>query len=335
MASPNTHYPMAQLPPVSQLLSSPNPTVVYRVRRALLDEDRASPSMCAMQEKIRTSPMAQGLLGHRLADGTIPIHAYGKWQGPHWTLYSLAEIAYPPGDESLLPLFEQSYRWLISEKFLKFPSTVIYPGQEDRVRRCGSQEGTAIFYALKLGFADGRTQQLVERLLRFQWPDGGWNCDKRKDAHMSSLLETVYPLRALALYGRMTGDAKSTAAARRAAEVLLERRLYRRRRDETIIDPNFTRIVFPYYAHYSFFFALLVLAEAGLVGDERCQEALDLLESKRLPGGGFPLENRIYTLSQETRPRGSNVDWGPAGQTRRNDFVTADALYVLKQAGRL
>ncbi len=323
------------LPIVTQLLASSNPAVAYRVRRGLLDEDPASPAMCALQEGIRTSALAQGLIGHRLPDGTIPIHAYGKWQGPHWTLYSLAEIGYPPGDASLLPLFDQSYRWLLSEKFLKFPSTVIYPGQEERVRRCGSQEGTAIFYALKLGFADARTEQLVQRLLQFQWPDGGWNCDKRPSASMSSLLETVYPLRALALYGQMTGDPKSTAAARRAAEMLLERRLYKRRRDGSTIDPDFTCTVFPYYAHYSFFFALKVLSEAGYVSDDRCRDALDLLESKRLPGGGYPLEKRIYTVSQEKTTRGSNVDWGPAGRTRSNDFVTADALYILKIAGRL
>jgi len=78
-----------------------------------------------------------------------------------------------------------------------------------------------------------------------------------------------------------------------------------------------------------------VLAEAGLVTDERCRDALDLLESKRLPNGGFPLENRIYTVSSETITRGSNVDWGPSGKTRCNDFVTADALFILNKAGRL
>ncbi len=335
MDAPGSVVPGDQLPIIRHLLDSPNPAVVYRVRRDWLEEDPAGPALCALQDQVHESALAQGLLGGRDADGTIPIHAYGKWQGPHWTLYSLAEIGYPPGDKSLLPLFEQAYHWLLSEKFLKFPSTVFYPGQEDRVRRCGSQEGTAIFYALKLGFADGRTEQLVQRLVRFQWPDGGWNCDKRQGASMSSLLETVYPLRALALYGQATGDQAAASAARRAAEVLLERRLYKRRRDGSIINPGFTRIVFPYYAHYSFFFALKVLAEAGFVTDERCRDALDLLESKRLPGGGFPLENRIFTVSQEKTTRGSNVDWGPAGATRANDFVTADALYILKRAGRL
>ncbi len=54
-----------------------------------------------------------------------------------------------------------------------------------------------------------------------------------------------------------------------------------------------------------------------------------------MPGGGFPLENRIYTVSQQTITRGSNVDWGPVGKAHANEFVTADALYILKQANRL
>jgi len=327
-------FPIAQSPSVQDLLASPDPPVIYKVRRELLGEDPQSPSLLALQEQIRASGRVKDLLAHRRADGTIPIHAYGKWQGPHWTLYSLAELGYPPGDRSLLPLFEQDYAWLLSPKFLKFPSTLVIPGQERKVRRCGSQEGTAIYAALVLGLADERTRLLVDRLLEFQWPDGGWNCDKRPQADMSSLLETAYPLRALALYGRLTGDASALAAARRASEVLLERRLFRRRRDGAIIRPEFTEIVYPYYAHYSFFFALKVLAEAGLAGDERCRDALDLLESKRLPGGGFPLERKIFKVSAAITTRGSRADWGPFGSTRPNPFVTIDALYILKMAGR-
>ena len=52
------------------------------------------------------------------------------------------------------------------------------------------------------------------------------------------------------------------------------------------------------------------MAEAGLIGDPRCKAALDLLESKRLPDGGFPVEE---TYSRLTRPELSNyslVNWG-------------------------
>ncbi len=323
------------MPIVQSLLASPDPAVVYKVRTELLDEDPQAPELCGLQERIRGSQRVAGLLGRRRADGMIPLHAYGKWQGPHWTLYGLAELGYPPGDRSLLPLFEQDYAWLFSKRFLKFPITLVIPGQEHKVRRCASQEGIAIFCALKLGMVDERTPRLVERLLQFQWPDGGWNCDKRPQAGMSSLLETAYPLRALALYGRLMGDERALHATRRAAEVLLERRLYLRRRDGTVIRPEFTRIVYPYYAHYSYFFGLKVLAEAGLAGDPRCCAALDLLESKRLADGGFPLESKIFRVSAAIGTRASNVDWGPGGTPRRNDFVTADALFILKEAGRM
>jgi len=47
-----------------------------------------------------------------------------------------------------------------------------------RERRCASQEGNALGYILKLSHMDERTDELVERLILWQWEEGGWNCDK-------------------------------------------------------------------------------------------------------------------------------------------------------------
>lgn len=104
----------------------------------------------------------------------IPI-PYAKWQGPHWALYCLAEIGYPPGDKSLLPMRSQFIKYLFEENHFKFPRTVIYPGQENKVRRCASQEANFIWYSLVLELDDEYTDKLVNRLLDWQWPDGGWN----------------------------------------------------------------------------------------------------------------------------------------------------------------
>lgn len=68
---------------------------------------------------------------------------------------------------------------------------------------------------------DERLSRLVERLLQFQWPDGGWNCDRREGAHTSSVQETLLPLRGLAQWARATGDARAKKAVKRAAEFLL------------------------------------------------------------------------------------------------------------------
>jgi hypothetical protein len=205
---------------------------------------------------------------------------------------------------------------------------------EGRARRCGSQEGNAIWYSLRLGLADERTAQLVERLLSWQWPDGGWNCDKHPMADSSSFMETLLPLRALALYARVTGDPKAKHGVERAAEVFLSRRLYLRRSDGQVMDKHFTRLCYPAYWHYHILCGLVVMTEAGFLDDPRCRPALDLLESRRLPDGGFPADESYARVTRPELSGYSLVNWGGVSRTRMNPFVSADALYVLKQAGR-
>jgi hypothetical protein len=54
-----------------------------------------------------------------------------------------------------------------------------------------------------------------------------------------------------------------------------------------------------------------------------------------LPGGGFLLEKRVAKTTSEIITRGTFADWGPVCKRRTNPFVTIDALWILKAAGRL
>jgi len=120
------------------------------------------------------------------------------------------------------------------------------PVIQGRARRCCSQEGNALRLLLVLGLDDERCDQLARNLLKWQCPDGGWNCDKKPQAVNSSFHETLIPAR--------------PGAVRACA--------------------------------------------------------------KRPPG--------------QRRPSGrSLVNWGGVSRRRMNEFVTVDALYVLKAAGRL
>jgi len=147
-------------------------------------------------------------------------------------------------------------------------------------------------------------------------------------------MESLIPFRALALHAEVTGSSASKVAASRAAEVFLKRRLYRRVRTGGVIERDFVRLHYPCYWHYDFLFGLKVMAETGRIRDRRCEDALDLLESKRLRDGGFAAEAKYYRVTSRRGGR-SLVGWGPTSPSRMNEFVTADALSVLRKAGRL
>jgi hypothetical protein len=199
-------------------------------------------------------------------------------------------------------------------------------------------EGNAIWSQLVLGIVDDEhVPLLVDRLVAFQWPDGGWNCDKRPAARTSSVQETLLPLRGLAHWYRATGDERARRAAKRAAEFLLARRLLWRKRDGALIEPEWggpvDKVHYP-IRFYDVLSVLLVMAEMDMIRDRRCRDALDLLECKRLVDGTFPVEWTNVTKADRIVTRGTYADWGPLHRKKGNPLVTVDALYVLREAGR-
>ncbi|MHB9023890.1 MAG: hypothetical protein ACYC7E_06890 [Armatimonadota bacterium] len=315
-------------PIIARLLASAEPSIRYKTRVGVLGEASDSPAIQALREEIRTSPRVAALLAARIAEGTITGGIYKKWNGAHWVLAALADLGYPAGDPALVPLVEQVCACWLSEEHIKSVPTV------QGLPRChGSQMGNTLNAMLTLGFTDERTDRLAEHLLRWQWPDGGWNCDRTPGAHVSSFHETWLPLRALARYGKARGHAGALQAASRAAEFFLARRLFRRLRDGSVIKPSFLKLCYPPYWHYGILIGLKVLAEAGFLADPRCAEALDLLESKRLPDGGFPCELQYGTTSPSSKSHFSPVTWGGKRSGQLNEWVTAEALSVLKAAG--
>jgi len=315
---------------IRSLANHSEPAIRWKLTRQVLDSAQSQIGSNISQAQLAASPIIKGLLSDRNADGQIPFNPYDKWFGAHWVLALLADLGYPEGDEELKPLLEQCYATWLSKEHEKYIRTI-----NGRVRRCASQEGNCIYYSLALGIADARTEELVGRLLKWQWDDGGWNCDKRPEAAKSSFNETLIPLRGLALYTKYTGDPKAREAVKQAAQVFLNRQLYLRLKDGKVIDKNFVRLHYPNYWHYDILFGLKVMAEAGWINDPRCEQALNLLESKQLPDGGFPAEDRYYRVDDKKISGHSRVDWGGTSKTHMNPFVTVDALSVLKRAGKL
>jgi len=314
----------------------------------VLDCDRKSKTVSNSQNQIKHSPRVKQLLSNRDGKGRIvPANRpYKKWIGAHWVLATLADLGYPPEEREMKPILDQVIdSWLhpgaIREshweeappkRLSKANGVPIING---RARRCASQQGNALFSALSLGLIDDRCHKLAECLMRWQWPDGGWNCDRKPEANISSFWESLIPLRAIVLYAKTTGNTRTLETAKRAGEVFLKRHLYRRISDGEVMNPQFLRLHYPCYYYYDILFALKVMAEADFIADSRCQDALDVLESKRLPDGGWPAEERFYRNSRSSTSGSDLVSWGGVNKRRMNEWITADALYVLKASGRL
>ncbi len=312
------------------------PVIAYKAS-LLAGLDAASPDAAALRSDISSSPIARSLLRVLEQDGKTLQHTYRKWQGPHWTLTCLAMIDYPPGDQALAPLVHRVHDWMFSRHFLEPPLTTTFPGQPDRVRHCASMDGNAIWYSVRLGLEEDRTRALVDRLIDWQWPDGGWNCDRSPAATHSSFQESLIPARGLWAYGKAHGYAPALTAAQRVAGLVLPRRLLWRCNDGSLIAPAWDGRPGPDRIHYpiQFFdvlFALEVMADLGHLADPRCADALALLEAKRLPDGGFPLEAPNAVTSDQLVSRGSYAAWGPSGRRVSNPLVTLAAQAVLDAA---
>ncbi len=318
---------------VDRLLAWDDPAVRYQARLVLQNADPDSDEMRALADEVRAHPDCGAVIEGSFVD---PRHAYRKWQGAHWAFVQLAERGHPGGDPRLEKVQEIVFAWILAPAFLKPNWTRYVEGQPDRVRRCGSMEGNVLWASLKLGLPDERLQVLADRLGAMQWPDGGWNCDVRPQAHHSSFVETVLPLRGLASWVQATGDPTAARTLERGVELLLDHHLLFHRSGDLIVPwwgPRPDLIGFP----IRFFDALLALelmADVARLDDPRCTRALDMLVSKQTADGGFPLETKRARTATEICSNCTFARWGPGGKTRANPWVTIRALHVLREAGR-
>jgi hypothetical protein len=140
-------------------------------------------------------------------------------------------------------------------------------------------------------------QRIVDRLLREQLPDGGWNCEAENGSARSSFNTTICVLEALLEYELAGGNSTAATEARlRGQEYLLDRRLFRRKTTGEVIerdrkgDTAFTSFAFPTWWHYDALRGLEYLRRASATPDERVAEAIALVESKRHGDGRWPLD---------------------------------------------
>jgi hypothetical protein len=351
-------------PAIDWLLSSSEPAVRYLTRRDLRGEPADDD-----QSRIMSGPKVTALLAGQRDDGafrgrpgvirhyrgssrrpeevvgveTVPAGVAKGWPATHWRLVSLVELGIPPGE----PRAVAATNYLLDETLARHrdrPPPII----DGLPRACVGGEGAALLIASRLGLADDpRVRKIVDALLDWQWPDGGWNCHRNASGRRSNFHESINVASGLHEYAQATADTTAAAAADRTAELYLEHRLFyslgtgipSRYRPKPppagqVINQRWLKLGYPSYWHYDILAVLTLLARMGRIDDPRASEGLDLLERKRRRDSLWAADRQWWTPPESRFAHQHEVvDWGQAHEP--SELITLNALRILRTAGRL
>jgi hypothetical protein len=297
-----------------------DPAIRWQVLRDLTDADDAE--VAAERARVATTGWGAELLAlqddHGRWDGGTyrPGWAaedrpfFDAWSATHFVLRTLTELGLPPESAEArraVGLVREHVRWEQGDQ----------PYFEGEVEPCIN--GLALANGAYFG---ERVGGIAERLVADRLADGGWNCWAEYGATVSSFHSTLCALEGLLAWERAGGGTAASRAARRSGEeYLLERGLFRRRSDGAVPDPRFTMPSFPTRWRYDVLWALDHLRAAGPERDPRCEEAVELIRSKRRPEGFWVQENA------HPGPDLLELDAGDGFPSR---WITLRALRVLR-----
>ena len=309
-----THSPARKkIGSVIEWLLDSDPSIRWQVMRDLID---ARPDeVAAERAKVAVEGWGARLLSLQAPDGRWGGGAaLPGWTSTNHTLWLLRVMGIDPADAGVrraVALVRERVRWEYDD--LRF--------FEGEVEPCIN--GTAVMIGSYFG---EDVRGIVERLLREQMADGGWNCEQERGSTRGSFDTTIRVLEGLLEHERVTGGSPPLRTAReRGEQYLLERRMLRRLSTGEVIDPRYTQFSFPPGWHYDILRGLDYLRAAGAKPDDRVAEAIAIVEEKRDAGGRWPLEKPHEGEDHFA------MDEGVGKPSRWN---TLRALRVLHWAGR-
>lgn len=276
-----------------------DPSIRWQTLRDL--DDAPADEVAAARARVATEGWGGRLLALQTPDGlwdggvynpSWHVHHHGPddgdgyaaqpWTGTFHTLKLLTELGMPPEaaeTQTAVARTRDQVHWEGDDA-----ARLFFEGESEECVNAG---------VLFIGATYGQdVDQVAERLLADQQPDGGWNCDRARGSTRSSFHSTICVLEGLLAYEQATGGTPETREARlRGEEHLLERGLMRTRRTGELIDPTFLEFSFPTRFFYDVLRALDHLRATGAPPHPRTAEALQLVRDKRHPDGTWALEN--------------------------------------------
>jgi len=257
-----------------------DPSIRWQVLRDLTEDDERT--VTTERSRVAHEGWGARLLDLQAADGGWGEGVYSpKWTSTTYTLLLLRHFGPDPADERVADALT-----LVRDR--------VVMGGESRPFFSYATETCVTGMVLALGSyfrIDVEALPQPGQLLDRQREDGGWNCHVA--SKRSSFHTTISALEGLLEYERATGGDTTIEEARaKAHEYLLTRRLMYSERTGELVNPRWLLMSFPPRWHYDVLRALDYLRDAGVERDPRCDEAVDVIVSKRREDGRWPLQNR-------------------------------------------
>jgi hypothetical protein len=257
-----------------------DPAIRWQVMRDLTGA--GAKQVKAERSRVATEGWGARLLDLQTEDGMWGGGAYSpKWISTTYTLLLLRHLGIDPDDERVRSAID-----LVRDRVSMGGRN--WPFFEYATEDCV----TGMAMALGSYFlADPQGLPQPGYLLGRQREDGGWNC--HVSSAKSSFNTTISVLEGLLEYEKAVGGDEILAAARsRAHEYLFERRLMYSLRTGELVNKRWLLMSFPPRWFYDVIRALDYLRSAGVKPDPRCDEAIEVIRSKRREDGTWPLQNR-------------------------------------------
>lgn len=239
-----------------------------------------------------------------------------KWTSPHYSLLELRDLAVAPDH----PVCVSEVARALEEH--KGSDGGFNPTDSVAVSDV-CMNGMFLAFGCTFGADAAALQTIVNFVLQQQMPDGGFNCQaNRAGARVSSVHSTTSLIEGLGEYLR-NGYAYRASDVRTAldsaVESLLTRRLYQKRSSAEPIRAEFTKLHHPARWHFDVLRGLDVLRAAGIAYDNRLDDAVDVLLSRRRSDGRWSATSQY--------PGQTHISYPRAGEPNR--WVTLRALRVL------
>jgi len=292
------------------LLEPEEPSMRYLASRDLLTRRPSERGLARLRAAVPTAGWAEHVLErqkNRTWWATARTCYQPKFQSTIWQLQVLADLGLTRRDERIANAVEFWFDLHLARDGAYDPSRA-----KARGHLCTT--GNMARSLIRLGYlTDERVKSAVRWLVDEQLPDGGWDCFGRPEG----TLDAWEAMSALAEIPPSRQSSEVSRALEKGAEFFLERRLLHEGR-------RFARwwwLRYPWHYFYDVLVGLDFMTALGYGKDSRMHEALDHLESKRLPDGRWNLDWTNGNMVVEARGKPSKM-------------ITFLALRALRRAGR-